>query len=185
MLKTNQIDFTTVKWPMFIVFCGSVAGTIAVQFINAELLDFVIPSVLIIIAIYFICSPKPESNKHPKIEQSNYNRFVLPPIGFYDGMFGPGTGSFFTLAGVSCRGYDLVKSTAIAKSLNFSTNFASLLIFLLAGKIVWIAGAIMMIGQLIGAWLGSHCLISMPPRLLKLIVVLMCLGMLTKYLSSA
>ena len=63
--------------------------------------------------------------------------FIIPIIGFYDGMFGPGTGSFYALAGVSCRGYDLIKSTAYAKPLNFAANVAGLVVFLAAGHVVW------------------------------------------------
>ena len=62
-------------------------------------------------------------------------------------MFGPGTGSFFALAGVSLRGLELIKATAMAKPLNFSTNLASLLVFLLAGQVLWVAGLVMMVGQ--------------------------------------
>ena len=56
--------------------------------------------------------------------------------------------------------------------------------FLLAGKIVWIIGIIMMLGQMIGAWLGSHCLFRINPAYLRGIVVLMCTGMLIKYADS-
>jgi uncharacterized membrane protein YfcA len=99
-------------------------------------------------------------------------------------MFGPGTGSFFALAGVSLRGHGLIDATAVAKTLNFSTNIASLMVFLLAGKVVWLLGILMMIGQFAGAWGGSHCLFRIHPKYLRLIVVAMCLGMLTKYVFS-
>jgi hypothetical protein len=99
-------------------------------------------------------------------------------------MFGPGTGSFFALAGVSCKGYDLIKSTAIAKSLNFSTNIASLIVFLFAGHIVWVIGLIMMLGQAIGAQAGAHFLFKINPAYLRGIIVMMCVGMLMKYSMS-
>jgi hypothetical protein len=120
----------------------------------------------------------------PRLSKGKYQNIIVPSIGWYDGMFGPGTGSFFALAGVSLRGHGLIDATAVAKTLNFSTNIASLMVFLLAGKVVWLLGILMMIGQFAGAWGGSHCLFRIQPKYLRLIVVAMCLGMLTKYVFS-
>ncbi len=72
----------------------------------------------------------------------------------------------------------------IAKTLNFATNFASLFVFLLAGKLVLLAGMVMMIGQFLGAWAGSYCLMKINPAFLRGIVVVMCVGMLVKYYAG-
>ena len=182
MLKHKKIHWPDVKHLMLFAFIGSALGSIAVQFINVEILSFIIPAVLLLIAVYFSISPMP-NNKESKarLSEKKYKYTVLPIIGWYDGMFGPGTGSFFSLAGVSLRGQDLINSTAIAKSLNFSTNIASLFIFIIAGKLVLVLGIVMMLGQMIGAWLGSHCLFKINPVYLRIIVVLICLSMLLKY----
>ena len=182
MLKHKKICWLDVKHLMFFAFIGSALGSIAVQFINVEILSFIIPAVLLLIAIYFSISPMP-NNKESKarLSENKYKLTVVPIIGWYDGMFGPGTGSFFSLAGVSLRGQGLINSTAIAKSLNFSTNIASLLIFVIAGKLVLVLGIVMMLGQMIGAWLGSHCLFKINPVYLRIVVVLICLSMLLKY----
>ena len=116
-----------------------------------------------------------------KLDLGMYRGVVIPAIGCYDGMFGPGTGSFFALAGVSLRGNNLLTATAVAKTLNFATNLASLLVFILAGKIVWIAGLVMMAGQATGAWFGSHILFRINLQYLRILIVLVCLGMLTRY----
>lgn len=185
MIRNKRITVEKVKPLMLSAFIGAVLGTIAIQFVNTELLSFVIPIVLLVIAIYFLISPMPvDSSGKPKFSEQQYNKFVLPIIGYYDGMFGPGTGAFFSASGVYCRGLDLITATAIAKPLNFATNIASLIVFLLAGKIVWIIGILMMFGQAIGAWLGSHCLVKINPTYLRGIVVLMCSGMLIKYADS-
>lgn len=182
MLKHKRIHWHNVKSLMLFAFIGSALGSIAVQFINVEILSFIIPAVLLLIAIYFSISPMP-NNKESKarLSENKYKFTVVPIIGWYDGMFGPGTGSFFSLAGVSLRGHNLISSTAIAKSLNFSTNIASLFIFMIAGKLVLVLGIVMMLGQMIGAWLGSHCLFKINPVYLRIIVVLICLSMLLKY----
>ncbi len=185
MLRKKRVAWQDVKYLMRSAFIGSLMGTIAVQFINTEILSFVIPLVLLFMMIYFIFTPQPKVGSGiPKVSNGTYQKFIVPAIGWYDGMFGPGTGSFFALSGVSLRGYGLIDATAIAKTLNFSTNFASLVIFLIAGKVVWLIGFVMMLGQFLGAWGGSQCLFKIDPKYLRLIVVVMCLGMLSKYALS-
>lgn len=191
MLKNKRIAWDDVKFLMLTAFIGSVLGTIAVQFINAEILSLVVPAVLLFIAGYFLLAPListlpkgSEPTTTPKLSSTHYRNRVIPPIGFYDGMFGPGTGSFFALAGVACRGQSILSATAIAKPLNFSTNIASLIVFLFTGKIVWVIGLLMIVGQFIGAWLGAHVLFKINPGVLRGIVVFMCLAMLVKYSDS-
>jgi len=182
LIKKNKISLSENKPLMQSAFIGAVIGTIIVQFIDTDILSFVIPIVLLFIAVYFLVSPKSKFlSDQVSVSDNKYKNFIIPTIGFYDGMFGPGTGSFFTLAGVSCKGHEIISSTAIAKSLNFSTNIASLIIFLAAGQVVWLVGIIMMLGQIIGAWLGSHLLFKVNPAYLRGIVVLMCTCMLVKY----
>jgi len=185
MLKKRRVAWDDVKYLMLSAFVGSLLGTIAVQFINTEVLDFIIPAVLFLMMIYFLISPQPKKGTGiANVSNSLYRYIIVPAIGWYDGMFGPGTGSFFALSGVTCKGYGLVDATAVAKTLNFSTNFAALIIFLIAGKVVWILGFVMMLGQFSGAWGGSHFLFKINPKYLRYIVVVMCLAMLIKYAIS-
>lgn len=185
MLRNRKVCWAEVKYLMLSAFIGAALGTVAVQFINTEFLTIVIPSVLLFIALYFLIAPQfSQADRRPRLSEGKFQRVVVPAIGWYDGMFGPGTGSFFAFAGVSFRGQGLIEATAIAKTLNFSTNIASLLVFLVAGKVVWSVGAIMMFGQFLGAWCGSNCLFRIHPGSLRLVVVVMCLAMLGKYLNS-
>lgn len=183
MIKNKKISLKQNKPLMIAAFVGATTGTIALQFIDVAVLTFVIPVVLLIIAVYFLIAPKVKPDQN-HLSDSKYQKIVVPSIGFYDGMFGPGTGSFFALAGVSCKGHDIITSTAIAKSLNFATNIASLIVFLFAGHIVWVVGLIMMLGQAIGAQAGAHFLFKINPAYLRVIIVLMCTGMLIKYSFS-
>lgn len=182
MLRKRRVRWEDAKILMLAAFIGSTLGTCAVQFVDTAMLTFIIPGVLVVIAVYFLFSPLPsETATEPKIPLPLYRNVVVPVIGWYDGMFGPGTGSFFALAGVSLRGQGLIQSTAIAKTLNFSTNISSLIVFLVAGKVVWTAGLLMMAGQALGAWAGSHCLFIINPKYLRILIVVMCLGMLVKF----
>ena len=186
MLRKGRIVWPQVRWLMLTAFAGAVLGTLAVQWIDTAALRWVIPLVLLFIAVYFLLAPQPvyDPLREPKLSARVYRSTVVPAIGAYDGMFGPGTGSFFALSGVACRGLDLISATAAAKALNFSTNIASLLVFALAGKVAWVIGGAMIAGQILGAVLGSRCLLSIDPRHLRLIVVAVSCIMLTKYLLN-
>jgi uncharacterized protein len=162
---------------------GSAAGTVAVQFMQTQTLDIVIPVVLIVIGLYFLLAPHAGAiAKKPRLGRGLYRSTVVPVIGCYDGMFGPGTGSFFSLAGVALRGQNLITATANAKVLNFASNIASLTVFVLGGKVVWTAGAAMVAGQVIGAWGGSHAMLRGGTKLIRPMIVTVCAVMLGRYL---
>lgn len=183
MLRYKHVCWHNVKWLMLAAFIGSAIGTVIIQLINADALTIIIPVVISFIGLYFLFTPTvDETNKRPIISAPHYKKIVVPIIGCYDGLFGPGTGSFFALAGRALRAQSFLEATAIAKSLNFSTNIASLIVFLLSGKIIWLIGITMMLGQFIGAWLGAHCLFKVPVKYLRYIVVSMCFAMLVKYI---
>ena len=183
MLTKKMIQWHDIKFLMLASLIGSMLGAILVQFIDVHFLSFIIPVVLFAILVYFVFSPRTHEEDHPaKISTARYQYGVVPAIGCYDGMFGPGTGSFFATAAASLRGQGFIKATARAKALNFASNIASLVVFILAGQVVWLVGLVMIAGQVIGAWLGSHCLIRIQPVFLRYLVVTICLAMIFKYL---
>ncbi|MGH8881730.1 MAG: TSUP family transporter [Stackebrandtia sp.] len=133
--------------------------------------------------MYFIAMPKTDDVERPPwLATRPYHALVVPGIGFYDGAFGPGTGSFFTAAGVSMRGQRLVAATAQARLLNFGTNAASLVVFSFGGKLVMMVGLVMAVGQVMGAYLGAAAVAKGGARLVRPLVVVMCVAMLIQYL---
>lgn len=185
LLKSKRLKWLDIKHLMLPTFLGAIFGTLAIQFINMQMLSFIIPAVLLFIGIYFLI-PQPSKFLNQKIKppSKHYQHLWLPIIGCYDGMFGPGTGSFFTLTTMLYRGFDIIKSTATAKALNFSTNIASLIVFISAEQIIWQIGISMMMGQMIGAWLGTKYLFKIKPIYLRALVVFICFSMLIKYLFT-
>lgn len=185
MLRKGRVVWGDVRGLMLFAFLASAGGSLAVQFLDVAVLSLLIPFVLLGTALYFALSSAITVARVVSAgRQTVFRRIAVPAIGWYDGMFGPGTGSFFSLAGVSLRGQSLIDATAVAKTLNFATNIASLLVFLTAGKVVWLAGAVMILGQLLGAWLGAHCLLRINQTFLRCLVVVMCLAMLARYGAS-
>lgn len=185
LLRKSKIRLRHIRPLVIGAFLGSALGTVAVHFVNQKYLTLAVPLVLTFIAVYFILyKPGKAANLGTKVSGKTFTYAVVPGIGFYDGMFGPGTGSFFTLANVMLRRAKLIAATATAKPLNFATNFSSLIVFTLYDNVVWQVGLVMMVGQFIGAWTGVHFLYKIDPNKLRLLVVTVCLVMLGKYLHS-
>ena len=105
-------------------------------------------------------------------------------IGFYDGIFGPGTGSFFAIGFVALAGFGMARATAHTKLLNFTSNIASLLFFALGGKVVWSVGFCMALGQFIGARFGSKLVLKKGVKLIKPLLVTVSLVMSAKLVWS-
>ncbi len=93
-------------------------------------------------------------------------------IGFYDGIFGPGAGSFYMLAFVTLLGYGVVKATAHTKLVNFASNFGSLLLYAATGAVVWPIGLAMSAASLLGAQIGSRLAMRLGSRLIRPLLVL-------------
>lgn len=182
MLRRRLVRWSGVRGLFAASLIGAALGTLAVQHIHEQALDVAIPVVLVVIGLYFLLAPGAgDIDRCPRIGEGSYRNAVVPFIGFYDGFFGPGTGSFFSLAGVSLRGQSLVRATANAKLLNFASNVASLTIFAVGGKVLWLVGGVMVVGQVLGAWLGSHAVVRGGARLIRPLIVLMCTAMVLRY----
>jgi len=149
-----------------------------VQFLEADLLRDLIPILLIGFGLYFLLSPRVgDLDAHQRVPLRVFALTAGVGIGFYDGFFGPGTGSFFALAFVALLGHNLRRATAHAKLLNFTSNLAALLLFLIGGQLVWSLGLAMALGQVVGAYLGSHLVLRHGVRLVRPLLVIVSLVM--------
>lgn len=182
MLKKGRVKWQQIRGLMLGALLGGAIGTLLVQQVNTQLLEWIVPFVLAFIAAYFLLAPKPKPLPQASNKSWIYRRVVVPLIGAYDGFFGPATGSFFALAGVAMQRQSMVDATARAKTLNCASNVASLVVYLLGGHIIWLAAGVMLFGQMIGAWAGSHLLFRINPNYLRWLVVIMSLSMLVNYL---
>ena len=182
-LRRGYIDLKLIRNGVFFTFIGSALGTLLVQQIDPSALKQAIPFMLIGFALYFMFSPRiGEEDRQQRINFSLFSLLVGLGVGFYDGFFGPGTGSFFAIAFVALAGFNLSKATAYSKLLNFTSNVASLIFFMLGGKILWQVGIIMGIGQFIGARLGSKMVVSKGSKIIRPLLVTMSLVMSARLL---
>jgi len=184
LFRKKKLDWQSIKNLMIASFIGSVIGGIIVQFVDTEILSFVIPIVLVIIAIYFIVSPKPRVISSSSNSDKRFESYAVPGVGFYDGMFGPGAGSFFVMTGVMLKKLEIIQATILAKPLNFASNIAGLIVFFIFGHIAFIVGLVMMLGQFIGSFVGTHYLLKANPKVIRILIVISSLAMLAKYVDS-
>ena len=133
------------------------------------------------LAIFFIL------NRQVKTDLSIYIVLLTPLIfliGFYDGFFGPGTGSFFVMLFLIFKNQTLLESTATSKLLNFASNFAAFIIFAVQGYVIWELGNIMAVGGITGAYLGSKSAIKVGDKLIRSILVVVSILLSLRILFS-
>lgn len=167
-------------------FAGGALGALSVSLVPKEFLQACVPVLLILVAAYFAFSPKPDEHaRKAKISVSLFCLAVAPVIGFYDGIFGPGVGSFFMVACVILLGQTLLRAVCNAKLLNASCNLGALSVFALSGAIVWPLALAMAAAAFVGAQLGARCAVHFGPKLIKPLLVCVCCIMALKLLLSA
>ncbi len=149
-------------------FVGAAIGTFAVEQIRPDALGWIIPFLLLGIAVYMAFSPGTSFRERRSILARNwfYGVFGLA-LGFYDGFFGPGVGSFWAIAFVALLGFDLIKATGYTKVMNFTSNIVSLVVFVIGGNVQFGAAVFMGAGQIVGARIGSGMAVKKGARLIK------------------
>lgn len=170
--RQGLIDLKQMRLAITCTFIGSAAGTLLVQNMDAGLLSRMLPFLLAGFALYFWLSPRiSDEDSQRRINDTAFGFLIGTSVGFYDGFFGPGTGSFFAIAFVALAGFGMAKATANTKLLNFTSNFASLLFFALGGHVAWTVGLVMGAGQIIGGRLGSGLVVKKGVKLVKPLLV--------------
>ncbi|MDA3978952.1 MULTISPECIES: TSUP family transporter [Gallibacterium] len=180
-VRQKAVDLKQI-WKMILgTFTGAMIGTVLVQTIDASVVKSLLPILVLIVGLYFLFSPKiGEQDRHQRLSFIAFACVAAFPIGFYDGFFGPGTGSFLCAAFVTLLGFNLAKATAHAKILNFTSNFTSLVFFILGGEVYWTLGFVMMLGGFIGARLGAKMVLTKGQKLIRPMVVIMAFIMTAK-----
>ena len=181
-LRKGHLDLKKCALFAGFAFIFSLGGTLAVQVASADFLRKAIPFLLIFFALYFLFSPKVSEESSKSRIGKIALAFVIGAIGFYDGFFGPGTGSFLMIALISLGGFGIKDALAQAKLYNFATNLASVLVFLAFGHIIFAVGISMAVGQFIGANLGAKTALKYGIKVIKPLVVIVSLAMCVKLL---
>jgi uncharacterized membrane protein YfcA len=165
---------------------GAVLGTLTVQHVDPSFLKRAIPILLLAVAIYTLLKPRlGETDLHPRMPRVWFDAIFGLVIGFYDGFFGPGTGTFWTMAFMLGLGFNLTRATGYAKVMNFGSNLSSLAFFLASGSVLFVSGLTMGLGQLIGAQIGARMVTRRGTKFIRPIFISVVLVLTLKLLYGA
>ena len=140
-------------------FIGSAIGASLASRIPTSSMRPIVLILLVVVAIYTWLKPdlgKIELLRHHSTRRVQIAALAGAGIGFYDGIFGPGTGSFLMLVLVASLGYAFITASAIAKVVNVSTNLGAILVFGVHGAVIWQIGLALGAANVTGAIIGSR-----------------------------
>jgi hypothetical protein len=170
---------------IFWTLAGSAAGAWAVQQIDPSVLALLIPSLLLAIALYMILTPAVGlEERTPRMSTGVFFALFGSGLGFYDGFFGPGVGSFWAIACVGLLGQSLTRATGTTKVMNATSNVVSFVVFLLGGHVLFAAGLSMAAGQIVGARLGAGMAVRRGARFIRPVFIVMVMVVAAKLLLS-
>ncbi len=181
--RAGLIDYRSCLRGVIFTAIGAGIGTALVRWVPQDFLKQSIPWLLMAVALYTLFRRNlGEADVHPRLGLPLFYTTFGLGIGFYDGFFGPGTGTFWAMAYVTLVGYNLTRATAHTKLMNFTSNGVSLVVFLAAGHAHFGAGLCMGLGQLAGARLGARTVLRRGTRFIRPVFVTVVLAITARLL---
>lgn len=176
--RSGKVHIPLVKWQIPFTLVGALLGAWAVLSVSSAFLSKAVLVLILFVGIYTIFHKNlGMENNFKGLNSLNMAvgcLFALA-LGFYDGFFGPGTGSFLIFSFIALFGFDFVVASANAKVLNFTSNVASLLLFAWNGKILLTYGIPMALFMIVGSQVGTRLAIQRGAVLVKPIFIMMSL----------
>ncbi|WP_375322181.1 TSUP family transporter [Aliivibrio logei] len=154
---------------------GATFGTLLVNYISTEWLEKGLPLVILAAALYTIWPTRVISDqnvlpeKTPKLKKQQIIQGSI--LGFYDGVAGPGTGAFWTVSSMAMYRLNILLASGLAKAMNFTSNFTSLITFAILGHINWALGLTMGVCLMAGAFIGAHSAIRFGSKFIRPVFV--------------
>lgn len=181
--KAGFISWQQVRLTVLITFVSAMSGAWVVMLISNAVLKMIVPWMLLGIAVYVLLSPGlGKTAVKARLSLGGFACLAGSVLGFYDGFFGPGTGTFWTMACISLLGLELTRATAFTKVANLTSNMASLIIFVVGGRVNYEIAVMMIAGQLIGGRLGAGMAIRHGAPFIRIIFITVVLAMVAKLL---
>ncbi len=183
-LKKVDMNWKLLFIMALVAFCFAFLGSNLLTLVSNNFMKPMLLVVLSLIAIYTFT--KKNFGIHQEKNLSPKRQLVLAVvmsscIGFYDGFIGPGTGSFLVLGFVAILGFDFLHASANAKMVNLATNFGSICLFILKGKIIWAIAIPMAICNAIGGWIGAKLAIKKGNGFIRIFFLLVVIGTLIRF----
>ncbi|WP_270725424.1 TSUP family transporter [Shimia sp. Alg240-R146] len=184
--KSGLVDLREQALPAVLAGVASFAGALLVSVLPTDWIRLVLPLLLIGIAIFFAFRKDPDDlDRTARLSPLAFTWTAVPLVGAYDGLLGPGAGSFYMIAFVALGGYGILKATAHTKLLNFASNVGGLAGFILVAEPLWALGLMMGAMQIAGARLGAKMAMAKGAKLIRPLLVATSLILAAKLLWNA
>jgi uncharacterized protein len=183
-LKTIKMDWKLLSVMMVLAVVSAFMGSTVLTYVSN---DFMKPLLLVVLSLLVIYTYVKKNfglhvdKSHSARQQIFYGVAISFFIGFYDGFIGPGTGSFLVLAFISVLGYDFLQASANAKIVNLATNFGSICLFIIKGKIIWTIAIPMAICNAIGGFIGAKLAINKGNTFIRIFFLIVVIGTLVRF----
>ena len=189
MATYQYLKKATVNWKLFIIMAivSFVFAFIGSSLLNVMQNDFMEPLlfvILVLLLLYTYFKKDFGQFQVDKLSQKQiyiYGIVICIFLGFYDGFIGPGTGSFLVLGFVAILGFDFLHASANAKMVNLATNFGSICLFVLKGKIIWAIAIPMAVCNALGGFIGAKLAIKKGNGFIRIFFLIIVIGTLIRF----
>ncbi|MDB5860502.1 MAG: putative rane protein [Ramlibacter sp.] len=176
------------NWPTLLPaavagFAGSFSGAWAVTVISPGFLRKLLPFVMLAVLCYTLVRKDLGRDHAPRLAGRTETLVACgigALLGFYDGFFGPGTGSFFVFLFVRVLGYDFLNASAAAKLINTATNLAALILFALKGYVWWHYALALAVANVAGSLMGTHLALKHGASFVRVVFILVVSALILK-----
>lgn len=180
-IRKKNVNLRAALGGVVCTFGGAMLGAWTVQQVEAQALGRIIPFMLAGILIYTLVTPQFGENERPaRTTPTVFYLVAGTALGFYDGFFGPGVGSFWAIAFITLLGFNLQRATGYTRLMNFASNIASLLTFAAGGHVLITSAIAMALGQVVGSRLGSGIVIRKGNAVIRPVFVTVVAVMIVK-----
>jgi uncharacterized protein len=183
-MKKVDVNWRILSIMMLLACPAAFLGSTLLTYVSNDFMKPLLLIVLSLLVIYTYAKKNFGQHQEKRISPRTQilNAVVISfVVGFYDGFIGPGTGSFFVVAFIAIMGFDFLHASANAKMVNLATNFGSICLFMIKGKIIWAVALPMAICNAIGGWIGSKLAINKGNGFIRIFFLIVVIGTLIRF----
>ena len=182
-----MVSLSDQKLNIAMTFVGSMSGALLVQYVQADVLRQILPILVICIGLYFLLMPKlGEEDRQRRMYGLPFALIAGGCVGFYDGFFGPAAGSFYALAFVTLWSDSTSPKPRLTPNYSTQRQISAVYCCLfVGGKVIWATGFVMLVGQFLGARMGSRLVLSKGQKLIRPMIVIVSAVMSAKLLYDS
>lgn len=173
-----------------LAFLGSMAGALLATRLPTEVFTPIVIAALAVVLLITVARPSAFSAERSGVPALPHRTAILrgcaigAVVGVYDGVMGPGTGSFLVLGFILLVGLDTLRATAMTKAVNLATNLGALVLFAVAGVVEWRLGLVIGLANMTGGWLGARTATRFGPRFVRVVLIVVVLALLAKLITQ-